>query len=242
MMAPLLLVVSACARQNEIELTLAAQNATLREQMTDVFGTATIEADRLQVTLEYMGTRVRQAELQNEQLRATLVARGTDPAAIGNLDPNAVTLIPTSGTGNFPPGGITPAPDAQQAQGQSNPTVVVTPGTSNQPTLSNIVMASGVGSDDCAVNTTSTFSSTDPEIYVVATAINIQPGMQIASRWRVGGNEIVHDFTPNFAINGNCIWFFIDQADTPFTPGNWNVQLEINGTPVGSPVQFSISG
>ncbi|MBZ0288423.1 MAG: hypothetical protein K8I30_12470, partial [Anaerolineae bacterium] len=49
------LLVVGCARQNEVELTLVAQNVALREQMTGVFGTATVAADRMQVTLEYMG-------------------------------------------------------------------------------------------------------------------------------------------------------------------------------------------
>ncbi len=237
------LLASACARQNEIELTLAAQNAALREQMTGVFGTATIEADRMLVTLDYMGTRVAQVDQQNLNLQATLIARGTSPSAIGPLDPDSVTLIPTSSAdvtgGNVPP---------QQGSAQTSPPVVVTPGTSDaviaaptEPALTNVVTASGVGSDDCATGSVSSFSASTAEIYVVATALNILPGTQIASRWQVSGQEVFFDFTPDFEIDGACIWFFINQSDVPFTPGNWNVQLEINGTPAGSAVQFSIT-
>jgi hypothetical protein len=235
----LLLLLSACARQNEIELTLAAQNATLRSQMTGVFGTAAIESDRLLITLDYMGTRVAQVDQQNLNLQATLIARGTSPGAIGPIDPNNVTLIPTSEASIAQPG-ATPLPQAD---------IVVTPGASvvvtsesTEPALSNIVLSSGVGNDDCATSSSTSFTSADAEIYVVANAYNIVPGTTIGSRWQIGGQEIFHDFTPDFEINGNCIWFFIDQTDAPFVAGNWNVQLEINGSPVGSPLQFSITG
>jgi hypothetical protein len=206
--------------------------------MTGVFGTATVAADRLIVTLDYMGTRVAQVDQQNLNLQATLIARGTSPAAIGGIDPNNVTLIPTSeaATNNGQAGDLS----------QSQAAVVITPAAptpaSTTPTLSNMVLSNGVGSDDCAVGSMTSFTATDPEIYVVATAFNIQPGTTIAARWQVGGQEILHDFTPDFEINGNCVWFFIDQTDTTFVAGNWNVQLEINGSPIGSPLQFSITG
>ncbi|HEX2907185.1 MAG TPA: hypothetical protein VHO69_10020 [Phototrophicaceae bacterium] len=52
---------------------------------------------------------------------------------------------------------------------------------------------------------------------------------------------IVYDFTPDFVIEQNCIWFYIDSSDTDFTPGNWTVQLEMNGQVVGEPVAFTIA-
>jgi hypothetical protein len=231
------LFIGACARQNQIELTLVATQVALNTQIAGIRQTATVDADRIQITVEYMSTLVRGAEVQNEQLRATLVARGADPSSFTNIDPSFVTnLPPGGGTSN---GGqqqvvITPLPGAETV---GTPTTPI-PGT--EPTLTSIVMAEGVGSDDCALGVTTTFTTATPEIYVVATALNIQPGTTIVSRWQLGGQEIVHDFTPDFAIDQNCIWFFVDQVDTPFIAGNWNVQLEINGVAVGT-VSFSIT-
>lgn len=222
------LFLGACARDNKIELTLVATQMALNTQIVAIRNTATIQAERIQVTVEYMATQVRSAEIQNDQLRATLVARGIDPQTLTNIDPLSVTPV-QGAVNNVPPPENTIEVIPQ-----------ITPSPSGGPALTNIVMSENVGADDCAVGPTSTFTTSAQQIYVVATALNIQPGTTIVSRWQVGGQEIVHDFTPDFEINQNCIWFFIDQVDTVFTPGNWNVQLEINGTPVGT-VSFSIS-
>jgi hypothetical protein len=106
--------------------------------------------------------------------------------------------------------------------------------------LENIVMATGVGDDDCALGTVLQFTADVPAIYVVATAYNIAPGTQLASRWRIGASEKVFDFTPDFAIAGECIWFFVDQTDFTFVPGTWSVSLEIDGTPAAPAIQFTI--
>jgi hypothetical protein len=222
------LFLGACARQSQVELTLVATQVAMNTQIAAIRSTATIQAERIQVTVEYMATQVRSAEIQNDQLRATLAARGIDSQSLTNINPQSIT--PVAGMANATP----------QPENTTEIIPVITPTPGGGPALTNIVMAEDVGNDDCAVGTTSTFSSSAQQIYVVATALNIQPGTTIVSRWRVGGQEIVHDFTPNFEINQNCIWFFIDQVDTTFMPGNWNVQLEINGVPAGT-VNFSIS-
>lgn len=233
-------LVAACIPQNEVELTLVAQNVSLNTQIAAVRQTATIEADRLQVTVEYMNTLVAQAQEQRSQLQATLIARGADPAAIGvNITPLApqpsplppadavsAVVVPPPAPGDVP---VTPFGGAGA------------PVTNTAPALANIVMATGVGQDDCAVGVTSVFSTTSERIYVVATAYNIQPGTLILSRWFQEGRQVVtHDFTPDFPINDACIWFFIDQTDVPFTPGNWAVDLEINGAVVGPSTRFTI--
>lgn len=230
---------AACTPQNEIELTLVAQNVSLNTQIAAVRQTATVDADRLQVTVEYMNTLVAQAQEQRSQLQATLIARGADPAAVGaNITPAAP---------------LTPLPAADAGSANAVPTsapgdVPVTPpganvtATSAAPTLANIVTAANVGADDCAAGVVSTFSASSSRIYIVATAYNIQPGTTILSRWFQNGQQVVsHDFTPDFEINDACIWFFIDQTDVPFTPGAWTVDLEINGAVVGPSTQFTIT-
>jgi hypothetical protein len=100
-----------------------------------------------------------------------------------------------------------------------------------------------VSDNDCAAGIQSQFDSTADRIYVVATAVNIRAGMRLESIWTQGGVEVVrHDFTPEFEINGNCIWFFVDQTDFVFTPGSYAVQLTIDGAASGPPLSFTISG
>jgi hypothetical protein len=138
--------------------------------------------------------------------------------------------VPGATTENLAPA-ATPLPD------QTLATAEIT-----QPALVNFQMAPVVGSDDCAVNPTSDFSTSDAEIYIVATGVNIPAGTNIAARFSVGGQEINHDFTPDFAIDGACIWFFIDQADVEFRAGTWSVELELNGAPASPPIPFTITG
>lgn len=240
----LAVITAACAPQNQVELSLAATNVVLSTEIAYIRSTATAAADSLQITVEYIGTQASQSERQNGQLQATLIARGEDPAALSNINAQAITPLPTIGQAGD--GGETTLPVVTP-----NPNdVAVTPfGTeevsqganTGAPALTNIVMSSGVGSDDCAQGTTSTFAAADERIYVVATALNISPGTTIIARYQVGGQEVAHSFTPDFAIDENCIWFYMDQSDAPFTPGNWSVQLELNGVSAGPAVPFSIT-
>lgn len=226
-----LLLLAACQRQNEIQLTLIAQNATLESEIDAIRQTATVHSERLQITVDYVGTLVGRAESERVQLQATLVARGTDPASIANIAAQFNTPFPVIGTPvemNL----VTPASDQMGA----------TPEAPTGPALVNYMMAPGVGSDDCALNPTTTFTTTTPEIYVVATGMNIPAGTNIAARFSVGGQEIRHDFTPNFEINGACIWFYIDQSDLVFRPGTWSVLLELNGAAASPSIPFTITG
>lgn len=228
------LVVTACQRQNEVELTLVAQNLSLETQIAAIRETATVDAERIQITVDYMGTLVGRVEEQRFQMEATLSARNIPADGnLNNADP-LTTPFPTPGgpVENTVEG--TPAtPLPEQAV---TPTEVAT-----EPMLQNIVMSSSVGSDDCANGVTSSFTTDTVEIYVVANAINIPAGTNIAARFSVAGQEIRHDFTPDFNIDNNCVWFFIDQTDLTFQAGNWSVQLELNGEPVGGVVPFTIT-
>ena len=68
--------------------TLVAQNAELGTQIAAVRSTATVDADRLQVTLEFFQTAIGHVDGQTQALQATMVAQGTLPASI---DINAIT-------------------------------------------------------------------------------------------------------------------------------------------------------
>ncbi len=224
-------LVAACASVSPAERTLEAENEILATQVADMRATATIAADRLRITIEYGQTAVGQARRQNEILAATVAALGGD---VGSVRPGAAFPTPSPAALDVAPapGGTPPAALAQPP---------LTPTTPPPPSLYNLVTAEGVGPNDCALAAVSQFSTAAQRIYAVATAANIAPGTRLASRWfRDGAEVIMHEFRPDFAIQQACVWFFIDPTETAFTPGSWSVQLEIENTPAGAPVAFTI--
>lgn len=238
LMMIIVLLVAACGGNNNIELTLVAENSLLSTQISDVRSTATYESDRLQITVEYVQTAITQVAQQNQALAATLAKAGFDPTQIAQVAPVDIPVYtPTQrpvviSTQTTADPNVTPS---------STTTDLMTP-TAGAPSLYNIVTALGVGSNDCALSSVTVFPVTTEEIYVVATAANITPGTLLGSQWFNEGQQVVsHEFTPDFLIDQNCIWFYIDTSDTPFTPGNWSVQLTINNVPAGSPVPFTIT-
>jgi hypothetical protein len=229
-----------CNDGGDIQLTLVSQNVALSTEIADIRGTATYAADRLNQTAEFFGTTIAQGSGQTALLSVTLAASGVNPALVTPGAP-----IPTRPIENVPPQqpitNVTPiVTDASGAAVTSS--AVGTSTAPAVPSLFNIVTTDGVGSNDCALGTVSSFSAATEQIYVVATAANITPGTRLSSQWYQGGTEVVfHDFTPDFTIEENCIWFYIDETDIPFTPGSWSVQLSINDTPASSPVAFTIT-
>lgn len=230
----LAITLAACNDGGDIQLTLVNQNLALSTEIASVRSTATYAADELDITAEYVSTAMRQVTQQYDSLVRTLAAVGIDAS---QLQPGA--FVPTS------------TPLAQQpvvTSGSSDPlaaasVAAMSPTPQAGASLYNVVTASGVGANDCALGSVSSFTTTTEQIYVVATASNIPANTTLSSRWFNEGVEAVaHSFTPDFDIQQSCIWFYIDQSDTPFTPGNWSVQLEINGQPAGQPVTFSITG
>jgi len=233
------LLAGACSGEQDIELTLVAQNVALSTEISDIRSTATYETDRLQITVEYVQTAITQVAQQNQALAATLAKAGFDPTQIAQVAPIDIPFA----TPTARPAVIAPQTTNEAGNIQSPPasTDLLTP-TVGAPTLYNIVTAAGVGSNDCALASVNSFPSSTAEIYVVATAANITPGTTLGSQWFNAGQQVVaHSFTPDFTIDQNCIWFFIDTSDTPFTPGSWSVQLTINNVPAGSSVPFSIT-
>ncbi|MDZ4768894.1 MAG: hypothetical protein SGJ24_07175 [Chloroflexota bacterium] len=146
---------------------------------------------------------------------------------------------------------ITPGMGGAAARGGA--TIVPVPGVSatpvlaaspnaNAPALSNIQVSARVGADDCAISPSPSFNTGVTELYLVATATNIAPGMTISSRWTRDGVEVAfYEWTPDFAVNGACIWFLAPGAEVDLSTGSWNVQLAIDGAAVGSS-GFTING
>lgn len=184
-------------------------------------------------------------ERRRDELAATLQEAGIDPTLIAQVSPNPVfdrVLSPTPPIAQVlqTPQSAAPLATPQAAQAQTNASLLTA--TFGQPALYNVVMAPEVGNDDCALRPISSFSSGAERIYVVATAASITSGTTLGSLWYQGETQVAaHDFTPDFEINGACIWFFVDQADFVFTPGSYSVQLTINGAPAGPRLQFTVT-
>jgi len=237
----LAVLAAGCNDSGDIQLTLVSENVALSTQIADIRSTATYAADKLQQTAEFVGTGVVQGDRENELLAITLTASGIDASLVTPGAP-----VPTLTPALSAPGAASnnaPLTTQDVVSGTAPDTALMTATPAAPPSLYNIVTAEGVGSNDCALGSVSNFTSSTAEIYVVATAANIPPNTKLSSQWFIEGTPVVsHDFTPDFAIEQNCIWFFIDQSDTPFTPGNWSVQLAINDTPAAPPVPFTITG
>jgi hypothetical protein len=237
----LVLMMAGCNNGGDIQLTLVSQNLELSTQIADIRSTATYAADKLNMTAEYLQTAVTQVAIDNQLLSVTLAASGVNAA---NVTPGALVPTPLPGADNVQTiNSNTPlTTEDVNSSGQQNTSGTPAAG-GGTPSLYNIVLAEGVGGNDCALAAVSSFPSTTEKIYVVATAANIASGTKLSSHWFNAGTEVVsHDFTPDFNIEQNCIWFYIDQTDTAFTAGTWSVQLDINDQPAGSPVSFSITG
>jgi len=241
-----ILFLSACGTPT-VQLTLEADNALANTQIANIRSTATVSKARIQITLDFAGTRAIEVEQQGQFLRSTLVALGTDSAFIANNLP-----LP----GNFPtftppptsPASVQVTPIAQpavteelNAQGTRVQVTIEPTEAPSQPRLENIVLSSGVNNDDCAIDTNPRFTPNSTEIYVVATAYNIPAGATIASVWQSNGTEVaLFSFQPETNINGSCIWFFIDQSDAEFVVGTWTVELQLNNVSVAPPLPFQI--
>lgn len=234
------------------EQTLVAENYVLNTEIAALRATATVEADRMLVTLEHAQTAMSHVTGQTQELSATLIARGTPSVDLSGLSPQVTVDIPTlepalqiappaNSAIVITPGSVSAETGALPGDTAQQPALVITPVSAENTVLSNIVTAPGVGDDDCAINPTSQFTSSSSEIYVVARARGVAANDEIVSRWYRDGEEVInYPWTPGFEIEDACIWFFIEESEVPFVPGNWQVQMELNGEVVGAPVTFTI--
>ena len=240
------MLLSACGTSTD-QLTLVADHQAVSTQMTDIRSSATVVRARMQITLDFAGTRAVEVEQHGQFLRSTLVALGTDSAYISNnlpLPGNFPTFTPQpTSPVNIP---VTRAPQpivTEELNAQGTPIQITIEPTeaSNQARFENIVLSSGVGDDDCAIDTNPRFTPASPEIYVVATAYDVPSGATISSIWQSNGTEVaLFSFQAENAISGNCIWFFIDQSDAEFVVGPWSVELRVDNVGIAPPIPFQI--
>ena len=238
-----------CA-SSEPQMTTTAVYAQAQAGVVNLRGTATVVRARMKTTLDYAGTRVRQAEDAADLLRFSLISLGTASSFV-ETSISQIEELPTLAARATRPGGAAPAIQAIRpaARPTVTPAVVVTspavaaPGEDeNGPRLESILMASGVDANDCAIDANPVFTPQSEAIYVVAKAFNISSGATISSRWYRRGTEVAYfSFEAEIDIDGNCIWFFIDQTDTPFVPGAWSIEILVDDVAVAAPIVFQIA-
>lgn len=236
------------------EQTLSADHAATAAQMQGLRQTATAQADRLAITLEYAQTAIGAANAQSTRIAATLIATGM-LIDLRNVTPLFATPAPAdvrSENSSAPPPvfAITPIMSDSGAQGNSELLVAPTPAPfaeqtidPDAPHLSDIVVAQTVGSDDCPINPTTVIPTTAGGVYVSAVARNLTPTNVVVSHWLREGVEMVfYTWSPGFDIAEGCIWFYMPAADVDFSPGNWSVQLDLDSVPAGQAAAFTVSG
>ena len=231
--------------EDQVRATLEQQAA--QTTVGNLRATATVSRARMQITLDFVGTRVMQAEQAGSFLRANLIALGTEGAHIDadlrrlQLAPSPSPLPTSAIASGAPDFAIATAPARTDSRPIVTPpaTALVTP--DDIPRLDEIVLASGVGRDDCAIDINPVFTPQSEVIYIVARAFNIPSGVRLSSSWQRQGAEVVrHAFQTEFPIHDNCIWFFIDQSDTPFNAGNWAVDIRLEDEPLMPVLPFQV--
>jgi len=235
-------------------LTLAAEHQVQGTRMFNIQTTASVQAGRVQSTQDYYTTESAFAATQSQFLKTTLIARGTPqdvldsyqqqiesgglslPSRTPRPSPTFEPLIPPTPLPGLPAAAASPAVGGDI--GAQSALTVPPPATGSR--LVNLTASPAVGDDDCAQNATTTFPISTPKIYIVATAYEVASGMTLSSQWDISGQKRTFDYVPDFAIDGACIWFYIDQSEFAFQPGEARVSVTLNGTSMGT-VTFTLN-
>jgi hypothetical protein len=113
-------------------------------------------------------------------------------------------------------------------------------GTGNQATpqgaeLGRIVTAESIDTtkNNAPINETNTFSSSQKAIYAVVEAQRIDPNTTMFARWSRDGRpfEDSAPVTANKQYQNTYVEFHLQPVNKPFDPGNYTVQIFVNGNP-----------
>ena len=106
--------------------------------------------------------------------------------------------------------------------------------TDSQGTMfGRVVTAEQIGERNAPVNETSTFSAEQPRIYVVAEAPQLSSGTAMFARWSRDGKpfEDSQEITANKDYQNTFVEFHLEPVQGTFDPGQYTVQLFVNGNP-----------
>lgn len=107
--------------------------------------------------------------------------------------------------------------------------------------FSNIVTASDVDSNNAPTALADTFSTQQKVIYVVAAAKEIAPGTRLAAKWSRDGTviQVSDEVTAAQGYRNSNIEFHMVPGANGWVPGNYTVQIVVNGQP-GPKATFTI--
>ena len=100
-------------------------------------------------------------------------------------------------------------------------------------TFGKLVTAANVDANNAPTALADTFSPSQKTIFVVAEAQQIAPGTRIAASWTRDGTpvEVSKEVVATQGYHNTNIEFHLNADTNGFAPGNYKVQLTINGTP-----------
>jgi len=100
-------------------------------------------------------------------------------------------------------------------------------------TFGKLVIAANVDANNAPTALADTFSPSQKTIYVVAEAKQIAPGTRIAASWTRDGTpvEVSSEVVATQGYHNTNIEFHLNAGTNGFAPGNYKVELIINGTP-----------
>jgi hypothetical protein len=108
--------------------------------------------------------------------------------------------------------------------------------------LGEVVMAKGIGANNQPISVSSTFSSSEDVIYVVAYATKIASGTSMYARWSYEGEpfEDTAVITADRTYSDTYVEFHIEPtAIGVLKTGNYTVKIYVNGNPVKT-VEFKV--
>jgi hypothetical protein len=108
--------------------------------------------------------------------------------------------------------------------------------------LGEVVMAKGIGANNQPISVTSTFSTSEDVIYVVAKANRIDSGTSMYARWSYEGEpfEDTPVITADRTYTDTYVEFHIEPKSIGvLKAGNYTVKIYVNGNPVKT-VEFKL--
>ena len=108
-------------------------------------------------------------------------------------------------------------------------------------TFGKVVMAANVDANNAPTALADTFSPTQKTIYVVAEAKDVAQGTRLAASWTRDGTpvQVSDDVVTSQPYHNSNIEFHLNAGADGFAPGNYKVELIVNGQ-VGPSANFSV--
>lgn len=203
---------NSCQAFNRIDTyaTAQAQNAGYETEVAAMTQVATAEVALINTTIEAHETTIAHVNGINQQLMRTLAIQ------------------------------VTPTPQIQVEAGVVDSTL------QSDFEGRRLFVKTGVSteinsSDGCVINPQFYFSETETRLYGTIKAFNIEPGVLMRAEWRKDGVPVWEDvWTVDQSYAEICIWFYLESADVPFTPGDWSVEMFADSFSLEGPMSFNI--